>query len=136
MRVLVTGSRDWHCPALAHAVVMRLRERYGPGLVVVHGAARGVDQSFADACEALGVQHEPHPADWSLGRRAGPERNAAMVALGAGLCIAVSRDIAASRGTRGCARLAIAAGIPTWLIEGDDARPVRLTADRLAAGER
>ena len=34
----------------------------------------------------------------------------------------------ASRGTKGCARLAIEFGIPTWLIDPDEARPVRLVA--------
>lgn len=128
MRVLITGDRNWECLGLAERVVNRLLARYGPGLVVVHGAATGVDASFAEACEALGVDHEPHPARWDeLGPRAGPVRNAEMVALGAGLCVAVHKTFAFSRGTRDCARRAIAAGIPTYLIDAEAAEPRRIT---------
>jgi hypothetical protein len=49
-----------------------------------------------------------------------------MIKAGAVLCVAVHRNIRASKGTRDCARQAIAAGIPTWLLDGDDARPRRL----------
>jgi hypothetical protein len=49
-----------------------------------------------------------------------------MIRAGAALCVAVHRNIRASKGTKDCARQAIAAGIPTWLIDGDDARPRRL----------
>ena len=45
---------------------------------------------------------------------AGPIRNAEMVALGAEMCLAFHRAIAASRGTKDCARRALAAGIPTY----------------------
>jgi hypothetical protein len=51
------------------------------------------------------------------------------VGAGADLCLAVHQDIAGSKGTKGCARLAIAAGIPTWLIDSGGGEPVRLTPD-------
>jgi hypothetical protein len=60
MRVLVTGDRRWYAPDLAVRVVNRLLVRYGPGLVIVHGAAEGIDRSFAEACFALGVEQEAH----------------------------------------------------------------------------
>ena len=84
MRVIVTGDRHWECPELAEQVVSRLLRRHGPNLIVVHGAASGVDESFAEACEELGVDQEPHPADWSHGKGAGPRKNQAMVDAGAG----------------------------------------------------
>ena len=146
MRVIVTGSRSWYCPALAELVVGRLIARHGPDLVIIHGAAPGVDQAFSDAAEEMGVMVEPHPAQWAeihhpraVVRRdrngipydsaAGPRRNEAMVRMGAGLCLAVHRNIRSSKGTRDCARQAIAAAIPTWLIDSDEANPVRLRAD-------
>jgi hypothetical protein len=73
---------------------------------------------------------EPHPAEWDhLGRRAGPIHNAAMVAKGAGLCFAVHRFLMNSKGTKDCCLQALAAGIPTWLIDSDAGEPKRLTRD-------
>ena len=145
MRVIVTGSRSWYCPALAELVVGRLVARHGAGLVIVHGGAEGVDRAFAEAAEDAGVEAEPHPAQWGeihhpravvrLDRNgipydagAGPRRNATMVRMGAGLCLAVHRDLAASKGTLDCARQAVAAKIPTYLIATDEAIPFRLRA--------
>jgi hypothetical protein len=132
VRILITGSRDWACHELAESVIARLIARYGPNLVIVHGGARGVDLSFEMAAKEHDLVTEPHPADWSQGRRAGPLRNEAMVAAGATLCIAVSRDIKSSKGTAGCARLALAAGIPTVLIDNDEGVTRWLTREDLA----
>ena len=128
---MITGDRTWHCDALATQVVGRLVARYGRDeLVLVHGAATGVDSAFDRAAIAARVAREPHPAEWDrLGRRAGPVRNAAMIATGAGFCLAVHRFLMNSKGTRDCCLQALAAGIPTWLIDSDDGEPKRLAAD-------
>jgi hypothetical protein len=69
-------------------------------------------------------------ADWDrFGKRAGPIRNAEMVAAGAMLCLAFHRFLPGSKGTKDCARRALAAGIPTWLIDSDAGIPRRLRAD-------
>jgi hypothetical protein len=145
MRVLVTGDRHWYAPNLAEQVVNRLLVRYGPDLVIVHGAATGIDASFAEACADLGVEQEPHPARWKdheavgavvkydrrrhpYNANAGPERNAEMVAAGAEMCVAFHRFIAGSKGTKDCVRRAITAGIPTYLIHSEKAEPRRLRA--------
>jgi hypothetical protein len=52
-----------------------------------------------------------------------------MVAAGAGMCVAFHRQLAWSRGTNDCVRRAIEAGIPTDLIESEEASPRRLWAD-------
>ncbi len=130
MRILVTGDRFWDCHVLASGVIRRLIDRYGTGLVVVHGAATGADAAFATAARELGVAEEGHPADWDrLGKRAGPMLNQRMVNAGADLCIAIHRFIPGSKGTKDCARRAIEAGIPTYLIDSDEAVPKRLQAD-------
>ena len=51
-----------------------------------------------------------------------------MVAAGAGMCLAFPRAISASKGTKDCARQAIEAGIPTYLIDSEAAKPKRLLA--------
>ena len=127
-RVLVTGSRSWPCHEVASIVVNRLLARHGTGLVIVHGAAPGVDSAFHAAAMSRGAACEPHPADWDrLGKCAGPIRNQTMVDAGAVLCIAVHRDLAGSRGTRDCVRRALAADIPVWLIDSDEVKPKRIT---------
>jgi hypothetical protein len=136
VRILITGDRHWSCDDLAKQIVNRLLARYGPELVVVHGGAPGVDQSFHVACRELGITVEPHLADWKgLGNIAGPTRNREMVAAGADLCVALHRSLESSRGTKDCIRQAIAAGIRVYLIDGDEAVPKRIKLDdwRLAS---
>jgi hypothetical protein len=146
MRVIVTGDRNWYAPDLAKEVVNRLLVKHGAGLVIVHGGATGIDQSFAEACTELGVEQEGHPArsddlydSLAIIRRDksgraynandGPVRNAEMVAAGAGMCVAFHRSLAWSRGTKDCVRRAIRAGIPTYLVDSAEARPMRLKAE-------
>jgi hypothetical protein len=129
IRVIVTGSRHWYCLEIAGQVVRRLKARHGDALVIVHGAAPGVDRAFDDAAAAEGVAREPHPARWrELGNGAGPVRNGEMVAAGAALCVAVHRDLKASRGTKDCVRKALAAGIPVWLVDSEDVWPRKVEA--------
>jgi hypothetical protein len=51
-----------------------------------------------------------------------------MVEAGADLCIAVHRAIETSKGTKDCVRQALAAGIPVWLVEDEQAIPKRVQA--------
>lgn len=143
MRIIVTGDRNWYAPDLAEQVLNRLLRRYGPNLVIVHGAATGIDRSFAEACGELGIKQEAHPARWEeldhpeavirydkrnrpYNTNAGPIRNHAMVDAGAEMCLAFHRAISSSKGTKDCARRAIAAVIPTYLIASEAAEPKRL----------
>jgi hypothetical protein len=126
-RILITGDRNWKCFALAHRILARLVARHGTALTIVHGSATGVDTAFHEAAMDHGVGIEPHPADWTAhGKAAGPRRNEAMVSAGAVLCLAVHRDLKASKGTLGCVRLALKAGIPVYLLDSEDGEPMRL----------
>lgn len=115
IRILVTGSR--HVDAAAEQLVpAALDEAYGPlyelghDVVIVHGAARGVD-TIAGFWAPPEVRIERHPAEWErLGRGAGHARNADMVRRGASVCLAFPRPDSA--GTWNCIRLAANAGIP------------------------
>ena len=119
-RILVTGSRHrtdekiFDALSDAYAGIRRSHDR----LVVVHGGASGADSAAVEwvAVDAggdpYGVVAEPHPADWTRGPKAGPERNQKMVDLGADLCLAFP-GAADSRGTWDCLRRAVAAGIET-----------------------
>jgi hypothetical protein len=129
MRILVTGDRHWPCTELAERIVDRLINRYGYDLVIIHGGAPGVDNAFAEACRKLAITAEPHLADWKgLGNVAGPARSREMIQSGVDLCIALHRTLETSKGTKDCVRQALAAGIPVYLIDGDDGMPERIEA--------
>ena len=115
-RILITGSRNWDDQAaIAHAI----GEVWPPHcsadeITLVHGGATGADHHASGVALAFGVACEEHPADWTRGHRAGPERNQAMVDAGADVCLAF--PLPGSRGTWDCVKRANAAGIPVRII--------------------
>jgi len=124
-RVLFTGSRHHRGKHRIWTALDKVRAEH-PDMVVVHGACYPRPDPLGHRpdvsadwlahlwCLARGVPDEPHPADWGRGRWAGPLHNAAMVSLGADLCLAA--PLGRSPGTRGCAALAAAAGIEVrWI---------------------
>jgi hypothetical protein len=146
MRIIVTGDRNWYASDMAEVVVNRLLARYGPDLVIVHGGATGIDRSFAEACGDLGVEEDAHPArgeeldhpetvirydnrNRPYNVNAGLIRNAEMIAAGAEMCLAFHRAISPSKGTKDCARRAITAGIPTYLVSSEEGEPKRINRE-------
>ncbi|AGA30703.1 DUF2493 domain-containing protein [Singulisphaera acidiphila] len=128
IRVLITGDREWACLGIAEAVVTRLVARYGPGVVIVHGGAKGVDLSFELAAREQELATEVHEADWEKhGRKAGPLSSQEMVDLGAELAIVVHRNLVGSRVTKDCVRRCLEAGIPVWLIDSEEVKPRQVT---------
>ncbi len=118
-RLLVTGSRDWTDRDAVEHEIEAVERRYGwdyAGLVLVHGAARGLDKIAASVCNGRGWAIEAHPASWGVqGLAAGKLRNSEMVARGADLCLAF--PLPGSKGTWDCVQKAHAAGIPVKLVE-------------------
>lgn len=137
-RVLVTGSRSLRDRRLVWSELDAVAAFYASrGMVLVHGDCPDGFDALADAwAVARGVEREPHAAVWDscawdcrAGHRrwkragdtahpgmladycpgAGPRRNGLMVRLGAEVCVAA--PVGRSLGTRGCMRLARAAGI-------------------------
>lgn len=129
-RILVTGSRDWaDWPTLAKALFDAVDD-YGRVVVVSGHCPTGADamaewvaENLLIHLEVLSVEVERHPADWSKGRGAGPERNRHMVSLGADVCLAFISSCTSPRcnidgdhpshGASGTADMAERAGIPT-----------------------
>ena len=114
MRVLVTGSRDWTDKEKIRAalLVQWSNDTHSP-FTLVHGACpTGADALAADVGRVMRRWTvEPHPADWDRhGKRAGYVRNAAMVGLGADVCLAFIKNN--SKGATMTADLAERAGIP------------------------
>jgi YspA, cpYpsA-related SLOG family len=122
VRILITGSRDWTNRYLIREAIKAVVAGSGRTIAdndvtIVHGAARGADRLAASVAFELAYRDEPHSADWKrYGKAAGHRRNADMVAAGVDVCLAF--PIGESRGTRGCMRMAEAAGIPVVVHEG------------------
>lgn len=123
MRVLVTGSRDWHHPAKVHYEIEEQWLNSRGDFVVIHGDARGVDRMAAQWVEVRhnrpGIRAEFYPAEWEkYGKAAGPIRNRRMVDEGKpDLCLAfIYND---SRGASGCVSYARSQGVPcrVWRLD-------------------
>lgn len=112
IRVLVTGSRNWPTRNAVWAALDEQHTRLGDDMLLVVGdCPTGADRHAREWAYERGVVADVHLADWAAyGRAAGPRRNAAMVATGPAIVLAF--PLGASRGTRGCMRLAERAGIP------------------------
>lgn len=113
-RLLVTGSR-YHTDR--DKVARTLRPFAQPGRVLVHGKAPGLDMLCRDVWTELGLPALGIPAEWDkYGNRAGPIRNQAMVDLG-GYVACVAFPGPGSVGTWDCVRRAVAADIPTLVVQ-------------------
>jgi hypothetical protein len=111
MRVIICGSRHWADYAYIEQV---MRERLGPGDVVIHGAARGADTMAGIVGEEMGLEVLPFPANWKkYGKAAGPVRNREMLEEGKPDEVwAFTADLAKSRGTKNMVETAKWKGVP------------------------
>jgi len=110
--VIVTGSRAWKDVW----EINRRLARYPAGTILVHGAAVGADRMAAAIGRALGFEVLPVPYFQDLGKRGGPERNGAMVAMGAAVekwfhVVVEAFPLPGGTGTQDCMRQAQAAGL-------------------------
>lgn len=123
MKVLVCGSRDWS----DERPIRRLLEAYGPGTVVIHGAARGAD-AIADAvARGVGFDVEPYPVDWPPPgsprfrfAEAGHARNLLMLTSGKPDVVWAFKDgfdhSLRRGGTENMVRIAREVGVPTYVV--------------------
>lgn len=116
MRLIVTGTR--HGRADLRAVLDAFVADHGEPDLVLVGDARGVDAQARAWAITRGLRHQVFLANWQAhGLRAGPLRNAAMVAAAepGDWCLALPD--ARSRGTWDCVRRARARGLLVVVIE-------------------
>lgn len=124
MRILVTGSRTWtgvYGTTRIHQVLnilLAFCEVLGQKLTIIHGdCPQGADRIIDDWArrrDDTGVSVERYPADWRLGKAAGPIRNKHMVSRDVDMCIGFLKD--SSRGTSLTLAMAREAGIPTYTV--------------------
>lgn len=109
MRVIVAGSRTIK---RYEAVVRAIANSHFEITEVVSGTCRGVDQLGERWAEENGVAIARFPADWSLGKKAGPLRNEQM-AVYADAAIILWDGV--SRGTRSMIKLAKKHGLTVFI---------------------
>lgn len=109
--ILVCGSREWRGRGDVYLALMCEPHAQGWGdepIRVIHGDCRGADRFAEESARDLGYEVQAFPADWSRGRRAGPERNSRMLNEAPDLVLAFGRG----RGTDGMVRMAERRGFP------------------------
>jgi hypothetical protein len=126
VRVIVCGSRDWEGIQAEQRiadvmfVVEMLARVLGVPLQVVHGGCPTGADAIVDRW-ARRRDHEVlvYEAQWAtLGKAAGPRRNAIMTQDGADLCIAFLRNN--SRGTMNMVGSARYHRIPTFIVDWNE----------------
>lgn len=120
-RVIVTGARTWTDMKTVYNTLTDEWLDHGD-FVLVHGACpSGADKFahewalWAQVYPNFNVSIETFPADWSLGKKAGPIRNQMMVDAGANRMFAFPMED--SVGTLGCIEMAKKAGIQVIVIK-------------------
>ncbi|MBQ4637174.1 MAG: DUF2493 domain-containing protein [Clostridia bacterium] len=82
-RIIISGSREFNDYDLFSHVVdrclLRIKQQYE--LVILSGHCRGTDLMAERYAKENGIELEIYPADWSLGKKAGPLRNKKMIEL-------------------------------------------------------
>jgi hypothetical protein len=125
-------------------------------VTLIHGDAKGLDSLAAQVAGGRGWKVEGYPARWNehtvacpawhltpapqpTCKMAGHRRNHEMIALGADLVIAFpmgEESSGHSKGTWGCTRGAMNAGLPTVVVWKDSFYPWGTKAEQLVMAER
>lgn len=109
-RVVVAGSRFFNDYDLFSAVVdrylYRIKQEYD--IIILSGHCSGTDRMAERYAREKGYGLEVFPADWTIGRKAGPLRNQKMVDV-SDYAIAFLSD---GKGTISLINLALRKGIP------------------------
>lgn len=77
MKLLVAGGRNYRIKGIGLEFLDELHKKYN-FTELVNGMATGIDESARIWAKANNIPIREFPADWSLGKRGGPERNAKM----------------------------------------------------------
>lgn len=114
-KLIIAGGRDFcDYPLLKTASDLFLSElKITIPIVIVSGMAKGADMLGERYAAEYGLEVAEFPADWSIGRKAGPIRNQQMADF-ADACICFWNG--QSRGTQNMIGLAKAKGIPVKII--------------------
>lgn len=81
-KVVICGCRDFYNYDFLKEKCLYYLQNKMPNVLVISGAASGVDTLGEQFANEFGLKIERHPADWNrYGKRAGPIRNEEMVKI-------------------------------------------------------
>jgi len=117
IRVLISGGRNWSNESVIRQVIDSLPE----GTVIIEGAARGADSIAGKCARERGLEVLEFPANWNAyGKLAGFIRNRQMLAEGKpDIVVGFHENIAESKGTKDMLEASRQAGLPTFLVTGE-----------------
>lgn len=117
MKVLIFGSRNWTNYNKILEIVQKLKAKYGD-IIIIEGGCRGADLLAKQAAIELGIKYEEFPADWTLGKKAGPLRNQKMIDEGKpDMAICFHEDIENSKGSKDMRNRLLKHNIPCHIIK-------------------
>jgi hypothetical protein len=119
VKVIVTGSRKWSDAQRVFDALWDVYHEHGP-YQLIHGACSTGADDLASYWYRVGGQYVgctelKFPANWNMGKGAGPARNVRMVSAGADLVLAF--PLPEGTGTQHTMRLAEEADIPVKVIQ-------------------
>lgn len=96
MTVLICGDRYWKNEKIIENILSKQDID-----LIIHGDCIGADKIGGKIAEKLGFKVKAYPADWSLGKKAGPLRNRQMLNENKiDLVLAFHDNIENSKGTK------------------------------------
>lgn len=131
MRILICGDRNWtdreKIAQQLRIIAWTANEAFGTdfscrdsddiGVTIIHGTARGADRIAGEEAKKLGFEVREYPAEWQMGRAAGPIRNQVMLDDGKpDFILAFHSNIEESKGTADMVRRAKQANLPVEVI--------------------
>lgn len=124
LTVLITGDRNWSDKKIIQTVLTDfqkvLEEDFSQVITkVINGGCRGADKISTKVCEEMKIPCHEFPANWSLGKSAGPIRNRQMLDEGnPAVVIAFHSDLSSSKGTKNMILQAKQRGLAVMLHDG------------------
>lgn len=120
MKILISGDRNVESTTenvqYIQQVILKYKKQ-NENLSVLSGGCKGVDTIAADICIHLDIPVRIFMAQWSLGRQAGPIRNARMLEENPDIIVAIHPCIMESRGTKDMINKGIKKKVPCHIYD-------------------
>ena len=103
LKILITGDRNYTDLECIKSTFAKIT----PNLEIsestaIHGDCKGADKLAGYQAEILGFKIQKYPANWKLGKGAGPIRNAEMLKLDPDIVLIFHQNLKESKGTKNC----------------------------------